>query len=423
MNATAYAGCKGHRGSLYLIAVAVAALQASAFSATEEQGNTAYLDYALSAQPLRLWAINISPEPKAFQKEPDTAGRKVSRGSLYFGARSEQATSFLWDYTKGKLYLDLNRNRDLTDDPEGTLSCPVSRFNYYYQSFTNAPLKVTTPRGTCPLSVDLNLYAPEGGRISGSAALRSYWEAKIRLNGQDYQVGKADEPSKLGLDNEGFLLLRPWNQRAQPWDLNNGYLDAFEYSQNLFFDGHAYRVDCSFLQQDEKPRFKISFREKEVQLGELKLTGEFIDRLVLTATRKNSAPTQNDNAGETQLAFTVVLDRPGTLVKVPVGEYRQSRVLVKSGGTSAYNDSRYGSAQPTVRVTVGASNPPALAIGGPLTNSVSVGTRDRQLSMSYQLVGGGGETYQLTAVDRSRPPKFRVYKDGKVIHSGQFEFG
>ncbi len=385
--------------------------------------NTAVLEHTICQHPLAFWGLNLNPEPKAFQKEPNTGGRKVARASMAFGFPSEQPTALLWDYTKGKLYLDLNHNRDLTDDPEGVLTYPVSRFNYFYQSFNNVRFTVKTSRGGYPLVLNLNLYAPEGNRMSGTAALLSFWGGKITLGGRDYHVGKVDaSPVQVGNNNEGSLLLRPWGERELPWDLMNGHLDAFAFSPNLFFGGKAYRVDCSLVQYDNNSKYRISFREKEVELGDLKLSGQFIERAVLTASR-DSAGSNRKKAPEMPAAFTVVLDRPESVVKVPVGEYQKWQVTLKSGGTTAYNDPLYSSSQPIVTVAPNTAKPVVLVAGGPLTNSVWVETRGRNLTLNYRVLGAGSHTYQLASLDRSRPPRFNVYQNGKRIHSGKFEFG
>ena len=43
--------------------------------------------------------------------------------------------------------------------------------------------------------------------------------------------------------------------------------------------------------------------------------------------------------------------------------------------------------------------------------------------LDYRLIGAGGETYHLVNVDASKPPEFAIYKGGKKIESGDFEFG
>lgn len=424
MNTTASAGDTRLRVAVCIwVAGWIALAQPLSVVAASDGGwSTAYLDFTVSAQPVALWTLSLNREAKAFQKEPNTSGRKVCRGSFSFGDVGGEPTAFLWDYTRGKIYVDLNHNRDLTDDPQGALSCPVSRYNYYVQSFTNLQLTVSTPRGLYPLCVDLRLYGPDGNGLAGNAGVRSFWAGRMTLGNRDYQVGRIDRvPGQFGRDNEGALLLRPWEERGEPFDLMNGSLDAFDYTQNLFFGGQGYRVDCLLVEQDQKTKFKVSFREKEAELGEVKLTGEFIERLVFAAKRERQrsfATTRPENRS----GFTVVLDRPEGVVRVPVGEYEQCRVSVKSGGVSAYNEFNYYNSSGTA-VTVSSSQPAVVGTGGPLTNSVLVSAHGKNLSLNYRLLGGGGEAYQLAKLDRSRPPRFVIYRNGARVHSGKFEFG
>jgi hypothetical protein len=98
-------------------------------------------------------------------------------------------------------------------------------------------------------------------------------------------------------------------------------------------------------------------------------------------------------------------------------------VLLRSGNVSAHKDVRYGTAQPAIEVVANGANAPVLAAGGPLTNSVGVQRQGRSLSLNYQLLGADGAPYQLMSQNRTDPPRFVVYKKGKQIHSGRFEFG
>jgi hypothetical protein len=38
-------------------------------------------------------------------------------------------------------------------------------------------------------------------------------------------------------------------------------------------------------------------------------------------------------------------------------------------------------------------------------------------------VGADGGSYRLTQEDRAKPPEFTVYRGGKKVESGKFEFG
>jgi len=71
----------------------------------------------------------------------------------------------------------------------------------------------------------------------------------------------------------------------------------------------------------------------------------------------------------------------------------------------------------------GADVPTVLAVGGPLTNSASLTRQGGDLVMRYQLIGEGGQTYNLMNVDRSKPPQYAIYQGGEKIALGSFEFG
>ncbi len=67
--------------------------------------------------------------------------------------------------------------------------------------------------------------------------------------------------------------------------------------------------------------------------------------------------------------------------------------------------------------------PVVLSVGGPLTNSVTATRHGPDLRLDYRLVGAGGKIYQLANQNRSQPPEFAIYKGGRKIASGKFEFG
>jgi hypothetical protein len=263
----------------------------------------------------------------------------------------------------------------------------------------------------------LRLYNPGAGRVTGNVICRSFWQGKFSANGRDWQVGRIDTESRsFGLANKGYLLLRPWEERNRPIEFQNGMLDAFEFAPNLFFGGEAYKLDCTWIDQQGEPKYQLSFQPTNCALGELKLTGKFIHRLVLTASR-GGRPLDRLNA---------VLDNPQESVRIPAGDYEYLHVQLRSGSTQAYRE-RYVNFAKRQRLTVGATtgdSAATLAAGGPLTNSVSVTRQGRSLSLRYQLLGADGVPYVIAGVvNRSNPPRFVVSKDGKQIHSGRFEFG
>jgi hypothetical protein len=144
--------------------------------------------------------------------------------------------------------------------------------------------------------------------------------------------------------------------------------------------------------------------EQSIALGDLKITGQFIRRLVLTGG-----------------PYLVILDQPSDVVTIPTGSYNQSDIQLEQNGAEAFCNS--GQSQVARRLSVTDKTPAGLTAGGPLTNSVTASRHGRDLRLDYRLVGAGGETYQLANQDRSKPPEFAIYKGDKKIASGKFEFG
>jgi len=364
-----------------------------------------YLDYRELNYSVSHWGLSLTTQSASFKKEPDLGGGKAVRGTMKFGSSTEQFLPFIWDQPNGKLYLDLNRNQDFTDDPTGVCSCSQPRrYSNRYQTFTNVHLAFKTPTGSHRLLADLNLhyYRQLGGGISS----RSYWAGKVSLQGRDWQLGLVEDPSgKPGSPEGGYLLLRPWAARDQAFNLQDGSLDGFRFNRDLFFDGEAYRLDYAYLEQDGKQRYRIDLKPQPAELGELKLAGKFIKRLVLAGTK-----------------FAAVLDQPAAVVKVPVGTYGPCQVQLAQGGAEAFRgSSRSGASQEDKGTTVTATKPAVLTVGGPLTNSVTVSRSGRSLNLGYELLGAGGETYQLLGARRQ--PEFAAYRAGKQVASGKFEFG
>jgi len=363
------------------------------------QIHIAYLEPQEVREPLITCSLAASSQTTAFRKEPDLGQRKVSRGKLELGGAPGAAIPFIWDRAQAKLYLDLNRNLDLTDDADGVFTSPRKGFS---QSFTNVHLVFDTASGTRRVLVDIDLADYGILKLIGSLGSRSFWQGKINLQGQDWQVGVIENPA--GPFRHSHLLLRPWQNRAERFSLMDGSLDAFAFPTNLFFLNRAYQVTCDARPQGDPPKLRLQFRELPARLGGLKLAGAFLQRVIL-------------EAGD----YTVVLDSPPPLVKVPVGTYGQPRAWLKRGDAQACRSP--GGLVTTSRIAITENQTVDLTLGGPLTNSVAISRRTKQLVFNYQLLGADGVPYQLTSGDRSKPPEFIVFQGEKKIASGSFEFG
>ena len=365
---------------------------------------TASLEYQETDYNIINWGVSLTTQTAPFKKEPVSASGKIVRGVLNFGGDSSNSIPFVWQRDARKLFLDLNRNRDLTDDAAGVFSARAASPSDY-QMFTNVHLLFNTAAGQCRVLADINLYDYSAQPAGGIIEVRSFWQGRTTLSGRDWQVGIVPnglrESDPFG---NGQLLLRPWEKRNQPFNTHSGSLATVPFSQRLFVDGHAYQLDWVARAQNGEARPALQFKEQSVPLGELKITGKFIQRLILP-----DGP------------HLVVLDQPAAGVKVPTGSYNQPHILLEQNGVEAYCNS--GVSQIGGRISVNTRTPAVLDLGGPLTNSVIASRNGQDLRLDYRLIGAGGATYELVNQDRSKPPEFAIYRGDKKIASGKFEFG
>lgn len=388
-------------GLVLAAAVSLCAQEAPTSNPPSGQVVTAYLDYQDANYSYINEGLAMVLKSSAFKKEPALSRGKVVRGTWQLGGGASNEVAFVWDRGARKLYVDLNRNLDLTDDPAGVYSSATGGADYF-QMFPNVRLPLKAGAAGRRMLADLSLY-DYGPQPNCTAALHSFWQGRVTLEGKEWQVGllgisSVQRPSLEG----GNLLLRPWGERNKPFNSYNGTLAALPSSQKVFFGNRAYGLQCASQDQSDSGKVEMQFTEQTPKLGELKIAGTYIQRATL-----EGGP------------YLVVLDQPEATVKVPVGRYKAAKVWVKRGDTEANLDGQF---QAVGRITVAEKAPAVLLAGGPLTNSVDVIRRGKYLALNYRLTGVGGG-YQLVNQDRSHPPEFTVYQGDKKIASGKFEFG
>jgi len=361
------------------------------------------LEYQEADRGVINWGVPVTTQTTPFKKEPAAASGKIIRGVLNFSGGSGNSIPFLWQPKAGKLYLDLNRNQDLTGDP---FKAPVADTTgpVYEQTFTNVHLVLNTASGISRVLADILLY-DYGSEPMCSFGVRSFWQGKLTLQGRDWQAGLVQYiPSGTGSFENSRLLLRPWERRNQPFNTADGLLATVPFSRKLFVDGRAWQLECLAHSQNGEPSPALQFTEQSVPLGELKITGQFVQRLVLTGG-----------------PYVVILDEPSASVQVPVGSYNQPDIALEQKGSAA--NCVASPSQTGRRISVNDKTPAVLNAGGPLTNSVTASREGRDLVLDYMLVGAGGETYKMATNGLPKPPAFAVYKDEKKIGSGDFEYG
>ena len=199
---------------------------------------TASLEYQETDYSVVNWSVPLTTQTIPFKKEPVAVSGKIVRGILNFGGDASNSMAFVWQRDAGKLFLDLNRNQDLTDDPAGVFSSRAAK-PVNYQTFTNVHLTLNTTAGKGQVLADIN-FSDYGSRPNCSLAVRSFWQGKVTLQGRDWQVGIVQNVlNQTGSFENGQMLLRPWEQRSKAFTAYGNAPDAFPFTRKVFVDGHA----------------------------------------------------------------------------------------------------------------------------------------------------------------------------------------
>ena len=95
------------------------AAESTPASSSPTNAITASLAYQETDYSVVNWSVSLTTQTAPFKNEPVAAAGKTVRGVLHFGDNSSNAMAFVWQRGAGKLFLDRNRNQDLTDDSAG----------------------------------------------------------------------------------------------------------------------------------------------------------------------------------------------------------------------------------------------------------------------------------------------------------------
>jgi len=353
-----------------------------------------------SSEPLGLSTLRFSPEPKPFLKEPDFGHHRVVRGAFGCGVRTNEFIPFAWDQTANRLYLDRNGNQDLTDDVEAIYA---GEYDGNFQLFPGVKLGWTTPTGSHAYLVDLRLGGTTAAQLQGTCVLRSFWQARVELGGQAYQIGLVENPNaRIASDEVPYLLFRAWDARAEPIRLNPGTPHLIRWPERVYLAGRGFGLSHRYTSDAGSPGYWLQLTPTEPQLAELQVGGQHLYRLIL------------DDPG----GYSAILDQPGPAEKLPAGIYQSAEVWLRQGAAEAF----YLGPLP---LAVGAGASASLSIGGPLTNLVVAERSGKNLILKYRLVGAGNPalTYRMSNDNPSNPPAWTVLAGEKPIASGKFAYG
>ena len=363
-----------------------------------------------------------------FVKEPAYGGQHIFRGRMVLDTNANQFLPFAWDISRRKIYLDLNQDGDLTDDPAGVYGATGQDL----QLFRDIRLRFPTKEGSYDVLVDAHVFEQRGtARVF--LYVRSLWDGGVELNGTKWYLAVIDRPDgRIGPAGSfkeigDRMILRPWAERERLllwWHAGLGYVhdlshvklvnfpfryagnaevfDAFGLPARLFVQGQAYRLE---YRPEGAKELAVSFNPLQVPRGRVRLGGEHIRRIVL------------DGGAD---GLTAVLDSPGAEVEVPVGVYPRQLVLLQRAASS-----NVAAGLGTNRLAVGEGTAAQLDAGGPLRNTVAVSPEPERgaVSLDYQLSNASGLQFRLTSQDEKAPPRFDIRQGDTLVEQGRFRFG
>jgi len=337
-----------------------------------------------------------------FKKEPDFGDRKIIRGAIPVAREEKEFLCFAWDVSELKLYLDLNRNLDLTDDPSGVFQ---GQGNKYQQSFHNVRFKSINSQVPFlyHVTVHFSHYSLFGTPVRCVVNVRSGWQGDIGLYGRKWQLRVVDNLDGI-IGPDDILTLRPYKE-GQEEPVNFSSYDRLDPPQRIFFDGHDYDLGFGFEPGTGGSQLVATFKESPSPLGTLEMKGSHISRLIL-------------REGKDRDSSLVLLDFPGNKVLVPARVYSKQRIFLDGGEIFAV---LYANSRNEIPVIHDKVTP--LKLGTPLAHTVEMSRHGTELMLDYQLVGVGGERYVNFGKDFDNRPAFTIYRGKKQIASGSFEYG
>jgi len=365
-----------------------------------------YLKPAQSGEYLYVYPQMDQKKEVEFKKEPNLGRGKIFRKILQIGKDQKNHIPVAWNKSKAKLYIDFNRNLDLTDDQNNVFSASEKR---YEQKFDNIPITIIIKDH--PVIYYANFYFYTYREIQCYLYVSSSWQGEIDLPGLKARMivyddinGKIDY-SGIQINTQTYdkYTIQPLSFKDRSTTYTAGSFHTFTQlpiSQKLHFNESSYNINCEFEKQGEEIVLKTVFEETQPDLGIISLPGKYIKELILY--------------GE----YQVLLFSPAPEMRIPSGSYIRGKILLNKPGTT-----KEISADPN-GFTLNKDEKMVYRVGGPLKSKVNISPMGRSsLSLVYSLSGIGDEEYQGSGTDIENPPRFEIYRGEKKIFSDKFSFG
>lgn len=316
-----------------------------------------------------------------FKKEPSYTGDMVNRHALLIGENPSDYIGVVFDRGANMLYVDRNRNLDLTDDGPGI----AGQYDGHF-SGVNIELK----HGDVPVQYSLNI-AIYGAMIQ--SVVESGWMSEIEIAGKPCRIGLSDNMDGVFGIRDTFIFDHEQHREAR---LAYGEVDELPLPQWFYFGGQCYRIESVLREQDGETVAVVTLTPITENLMTLALEGQYVSRVMLADG--------NNGYG--------MLEWPVDGMRIPTGPYSIYRVDLL--------DSFY--AYPRKQSIYLEDASPLLKVGGPPNQEVSVVRSGPYLSLEYALIGVDKMKYHPDSTNKNYA-NFAVYKGGRQVGGDRFRYG
>lgn len=324
----------------------------------------------------------------AFVKEPDYAGDTVYRNALRIGDAPSDFIGMAYDVAGNRLYIDHNRNLDLTDDGPGIVGDDRTQPGYGY--FRDVAIEVTHNGIPVPYNLTIRFY----GDFYFNAFVQSGWSGDVDIAGIQCEMGIVDNMDGIFSSSDAFRL-----DHARHRELRQDSATARQvpFPKWIHVEGRNFLVECAWRLQDDTTTVAVTLTPITEALMEINFEGQFVSRVVLV----------DNNA-----RIHGLLDWPQPVMRIPQGTYFTGEVCLWE---------RF-SGYPRRDSLLEAGGNTSLKVGGPVRQEVSVARTGRYLRLDYALLGVNDTKF--TAIDYfGNRPEFVVYRGDAKVAAGNFEYG
>jgi hypothetical protein len=378
-----------------LAIILIAFVAASAAFGEEPAGDvrTFRLEPVEMCGPMMMLEYDPSGQEVSFKNEPAYGGKSVTRGAFVQKRDDEGPRStigFAYDADAGMIYLDLNRNWDLTDDGNNAFKSTSTDSQKELGGISFSVVIVSAGQEGKKPPCRLSIY---WGDMSKTLQVYSGWSGEGELAGRKWCFTLKDNLDGVIDDGDVFEVGDGTREGYSGFAPN-----SMPTTSDWVLEGRQYRFE---FKPADGGSFDVVATPRADAVAELNLPGKDIQFLQLEGPRKLGLPF------------------PKERVLVSPGDYTVGDVLLLHDEHSAKSMN-----EPAPRlIHADAAAPATLAVGGPLRNTATVTRVGGEATLAYKALGIGGESYQFQVEEAVPPTTLTVNAGDQPPRTYAFRFG